>query len=554
MISPPFAIFHDADAYSTDIKLMGRQVAGKTFLRGVARTWRDADIGVVGGSRQGALAVHEELSTAGFRGRVAFSQLPAWDTAQRAGCLYFPSPIPRVIAACRDALHPTAFSVMGVTHSLCTPSVMEHMSAMALAPFQPWDALICTSLAAQTVAATLLEETRDYWRRTTGATRFNQPALPVIPLGVHVDDMRPQAGGREKARAALGLETDEVAFLFAGRLAYHAKANPAPLYQALERLAATRRVVCIEAGIHASETMRDGLEASRRALAPSLRTIWVDGSDQGKNATARAAADVFVSLADNIQESFGLTPIEAMAAGLPVVVSDWDGYKDTVRHGVDGFRIPTVAPPAGAGQTLAQQHLLGLIPYDQFIGRASLATYVDAGTLYQALDQLAGDPGLRQRLGQAGQRRAQSEYDWPVILARYADLTVELAKLREQARRDGVASPGTPPGLGDPFQQFRQFPTATLQAEWRFRPTAGGRERLHMITELPIARFGFDQGSFPATLPGELLNALPDAGARTDDWLTAAGMRTEFGVRALMWLWKFGLITPVAEPSGTAAP
>jgi glycosyltransferase involved in cell wall biosynthesis len=33
-----------------------------------------------------------------------------------------------------------------------------------------------------------------------------------------------------------------------------------------------------------------------------------------------------------------------MAAGIPVVVSDWDGYKDTVRDGVDGFRIPTFKP------------------------------------------------------------------------------------------------------------------------------------------------------------------------------------------------------------------
>jgi len=28
-----------------------------------------------------------------------------------------------------------------------------------------------------------------------------------------------------------------------------------------------------------------------------------------------------------------------MAAGLPCVVTDWDGYKDTVRHGEDGFRV-----------------------------------------------------------------------------------------------------------------------------------------------------------------------------------------------------------------------
>ena len=53
------------------------------------------------------------------------------------------------------------------------------------------------------------------------------------------------------------------------------------------------------------------------------------------------AADIFVSLADNIQETFGLSVIEAMASSLPLVVSDWNGYKDLVNHGFNGFRIPT---------------------------------------------------------------------------------------------------------------------------------------------------------------------------------------------------------------------
>jgi len=29
-----------------------------------------------------------------------------------------------------------------------------------------------------------------------------------------------------------------------------------------------------------------------------------------------------------------------MASGLPVLVSDWDGYKDTVIDGETGYRIP----------------------------------------------------------------------------------------------------------------------------------------------------------------------------------------------------------------------
>ena len=57
-----------------------------------------------------------------------------------------------------------------------------------------------------------------------------------------------------------------------------------------------------------------------------------------------ASADLFLSLVDNPQETFGLAPVEAMAAGIPVI-GDWDGYRFTVSDGVEGFRIPTLAPP-----------------------------------------------------------------------------------------------------------------------------------------------------------------------------------------------------------------
>jgi len=53
------------------------------------------------------------------------------------------------------------------------------------------------------------------------------------------------------------------------------------------------------------------------------------------------SADIFISLSDNLQESFGITVIEAMASRLPVIVTDWNGYKDIVDHGITGFRVPT---------------------------------------------------------------------------------------------------------------------------------------------------------------------------------------------------------------------
>ena len=56
---------------------------------------------------------------------------------------------------------------------------------------------------------------------------------------------------------------------------------------------------------------------------------------------ALIACDLVLSLVDNIQETFGLSIAEAMAAGRPVVASDWDGYRDLIRNGIDGYLFPS---------------------------------------------------------------------------------------------------------------------------------------------------------------------------------------------------------------------
>ena len=106
--------------------------------------------------------------------------------------------------------------------------------------------------------------------------------------------------------------------------------------------------------------------------------------------SAWRAADIFVSLSDDIQETFGLTPVEAMAASLPCVVSDWNGYKDTVADGETGFRIPTTTIGPGAGIDIADRHAAGVDSYDWMIGITSLATAVVATKSPDAAAELAG--------------------------------------------------------------------------------------------------------------------------------------------------------------------
>jgi alpha-maltose-1-phosphate synthase len=534
-----FAIFYAGDAYSTANKIMGRQSAGKSFMRGLARTWPSGVLHGVGQGLPAVQAMRKQLNGDGFRGDLRWIEMLNWQALSDVGCLYYPSPPSKDIAFSRNTAGAANFSIMGVTFTLSSNGAMDLVADLVLPPFKPWDAMICISQAALDFSLRLHEEVKAWWAAQTGAVRFNTPQLPVIPLGVDCPSFAPRPAQRQAARDALGFAKDECVFLFAGRLSFHAKGNPAPMYQALEKVARHTRVVCVEAGVFFNEGIRDSFLAAQKALAPSVRFVWIDGKDEARYQQAWQGADVFVSLSDNIQETFGLTPVEAMAAGLPVVVSDWNGYKETVRDGIDGIRVPTVLPRAGTGPDLALRHAVGVDSYDMYIGRTSLATVVDPSAVAEAFLRLATQPELRASMGAAGLARAQ-EFDWPVILQRYAQLADELRAIRGSAPPPG---PQEWPTRADPFARFGHFASTTLTGNWIVAPQADAEARLKDLLGLSLASYGFDAALLPRESVAALLTTLRQHGEQTvDELLASAGCVTPAGLRALMWLYKFDLV------------
>lgn len=548
---------------------MGRQSAGKAFMRGVAQTRSNNVVRAVGPDEHSARELLAQLRGDGFQGTLQWSHLPLFQTAIDAGTLYYPSPPSKDLAAHRNLINPVAFSLMGVTHTLSSTGAADQVADCILPPFKPWDALICTSIAARDFVQRLHAEIREVWRQGVGATRFNEIQLPVIPLGIDApsfgltgsrsssvsdsDDPDSGAASRAISRQALGLSSTDTVFLFAGRLSFHAKANPAPLYQALQSIASrSGSITCIEAGVFPNAAIQAGFQAAQRELAPDINFAWVDGNEAAQYRYAWQSADVFVSLSDNIQETFGLTPVEAMAAGLPVIVSDWDGYKDTVRDGIDGYRIPTIMPPEGIGSDLAIRHALGLDTYDYYIGRTSMATVVEPDALASACLRLATDPALRLQMGAAGRRRAREDFDWPVILRRYEALAAQLVEIRRAHAGSNLAFPAEPwPQRADPFHRFAHFPTATLQGHWQVALHGDAMARLPRLLSLSMLNYSFSADAVNAELVEKLLSSIGcsngsnggGAGRTTvQAALVAAGCATPAGVRGLMWLWKFGLV------------
>ncbi len=103
-----------------------------------------------------------------------------------------------------------------------------------------------------------------------------------------------------------------------------------------------------------------------------------------------SAANVFVTTP--WYEPFGITPLEAMACGTPVIGSAVGGIKHTVRDGQTGYSVPPNDPAAVA----------------------------------EKLAVLLTDPALRQRMGRAALRHVRRHYTWEQMALQTADLYEEV--------------------------------------------------------------------------------------------------------------------------------
>lgn len=459
------AIYYHPEAYTTSgPKLMGRNAAGESFLRGFLTHSRASEFWAQVQSPEHAQHFGRAVQACGRMEPVKAVDKNSLAALAQPGVVYYPGPGIGEHAFHRSAYGHGAWSLCGITHTTSSAGAMDALAGLIAAPVQPWDAVICTSTAVKNNVERVLQAQVDYFKDRLGVTKLVLPQLPVIPLGIHARDFAFSDAQKAAARAAVGADEQTLVVLFMGRLSFHAKAHPLAMYQALEKAALStgRQVVLVECGWYANEFIQKACADAAKLACPSVRVVTLDGRKAEDRQTAWAGADVFCSLSDNIQETFGIVPIEAMAAGIPVVVADWDGYKDTVRDGVDGLRIPTLMPPPGLGGDLALRHALEIDTYDMYCGHACSLVAVEVETTANAFIRLFQSPELRKQMGEAGRQRASEVYDWAAIIPQYEALWAQLIELRQTQAKDLKPPPHPWPARMDPFYAFAAYPSQVL--------------------------------------------------------------------------------------------
>ena len=543
------AIWYALDGYDPKTKgINGRRVAGESFLRGFfAHAQTDEFLCLTHGAAEErhfrALAAGE-----GVTRKIRGARLEAPATIAPVQVVSYPSP--NYSAECwrRAPWGHAAYAICGITHTTATKAVMQGLYDLRAAPQMRWDAVICTSRAVHASVTAQMDLTDDFLKTRFGGAVPPRPLLPVIPLGVSCDDFAPDRAAGAALRARLGIGKDDIACAIIARLTPHEKFDPLPLYLALARAQVQlgRRFHLLLCGQFRDEYARRVFTTGAQAMMPDAGFHLLDGASAADRKATLSGADIFLFPIDNVQETFGLAPIEAMAACLPLIVSDWDGMKDTVTPEV-GIRIPTEMPRGDLTVYLGQRYSGGTDSYVQYVSQLSALTRLDVAAMTAALVALGGNPGLRARMGQAGRARARAVYDWSVVVAQMQALWGEQAAMLDHARAKGTVPPplhaAQLPPAPAPGIFFRGYPSqlgAVASRRYRARPRDDRPDLQATLTLRDyegVKRLFETRPRVAAVLAA--LDAAGAGGATSAELAAASGVSDRSVQRVIYWLMKY---------------
>ncbi len=544
------AIWYAQDGFDPSAKgINGRRVAGESFLKGFLR---HADVDEFVMLSKGAQDIDPVRDLAqGLRPNVPVRHTPLLRPHRiGVGTVFYPSPN-FTAEAWRRAPHGTgAWSLCGITHTTSTAAVMNGWMELRTGPVYPWDAVICTSQAVLNSTTVTFDLIDQHLRTRFGANLPPRPMLPVIPLGIHTDDFVRDDAARAALRARIGAGEKDVVFATIARLTPHEKFDPLPIYlgmQAAQSQLKGQKLHVVFCGQFREDYSRRVFEQGAAKLMPDVGFHILDGASASERRATLSGADVFTFLIDNIQETFGLAPLEGMAAGLPLLVSDWDGMKDTVSPDI-GFRITSRMLPAPALAPEALRYQGGIDNYVQYCGNTSAMTEIDLPELTARIVQLARDPDLRARMGAAAQARVRALFDWRVVVPQMQDLWAEQDRIRRASTAAHLRYPAhLLPIAPSPSALFKGYPSEIAAPE-TLRLVAGATRAtlgdvLATRNYKSLGRIFAEPAQIEMAL-GAILAAGP-AGATVEDLVAAsAGSPAAFSAfdapRIAMWLLKYG--------------
>ena len=333
----------------------------------------------------------------------------------------------------RSQLDATRMPICALTHSLYTKELSFGYSWLLLSA-EPHDVIVASSNAAQQTLencfATAIDRISE--RIAEAANQLRAPRIVKIPFGTEIP--KQQDLNREHARSLLKIPVTAFVILYFGRITEEYKADLDPLLQAVKCLDSHGcNPWLVLAGQVSDRAYMLHLERRLVALGLREKCICLENCPEFLKTPVYAACDVVVSPADSIQETFGLTILEAMAHSRPIIASNWSGYRDLVEDGVTGFLIRTIWPSEASEAASIMAPTASPLTTAHYLAQR---TTIDCGELIDRLTLFAKQPGLGILMGKTGRARVEEQYAWPLIASRFLALWEEQFVLASKKHHD----------------------------------------------------------------------------------------------------------------------
>jgi len=253
------------------------------------------------------------------------------------------------------------------------------------------------------VAARIITTTKTYAQTSRSVWRY---ACDIIPNAIAIDRFRPDLDGTDiRKRHHL---TDEKVVMYVGRVTPHKGLRF--LVDSAQHLPSNVRILIVGGG-----DFREKLERRAEKLGVSEQVIFAGRVSNRDLPYYYAASDLFVLPSISRLEAFGIVALEAMASGVPVLVSDIPGVREVIDPGVNGMLCE---------------------PFNDEALARSVMGYLD-------------DPDLYERMKEGGFTHVRTKYSWKTIVKQLEDLFMDvLGMVDEDAPTEEEFREGSKPEDG----------------------------------------------------------------------------------------------------------
>ncbi len=375
------------------------------------------------------------------------------------------------LAYIRNKYAKNIFPITGIIHSLNGKETNYHAFKMMYAPLMPYDTIVCSSNAGKMV----LEKTFSLIENEI-QSRYNG-SFEIIPLAIENTEQLDY----HQCRKMEQLSDDTIRILTVGRISPITKYDPYPLIIAIADIIRSYPDLNIEliiaGGATGSELYLVKEIISEEKMEQHIKVIS-NFSDE-KKAILYNSSDIYVSLIDNLQETFGISIIEAMNVGLPVVISDINGYKELVEEESTGFKIPSLWH-----NDFEANELSSIMDFSTLQLMLAQSMSLDLEYFKEKIILLAKDKNLRKKIGDAAQHKVLQNYYWPNVISQYMALW---AKLNNQS----INSKIKPQTGSDIFENnyidaFSHYPSSLISEDLEIKITPRGKKVI-LDNKLPTA-------------------------------------------------------------------